>query len=87
MTDASANSADDWLDGAVNLHDASGGLSEAVLSAALCGSMEGHLAAHADRESGSINEPMPSAPLPPRDSDVLVARGGFRTLAEGAKVE
>ena len=86
MTDASANSADGWLDGAVNPRDAPGGLSEAVLSAALWRAREGHLAAHGDRVSGYINELMPSAPLPPRDSDALVTRD-LRPLAEGAKVE
>lgn len=37
--------------------------------------------------SGNTNEPMPSPPFPPRDSDALVARDGFRTLADGARVE
>jgi hypothetical protein len=37
--------------------------------------------------SGNTNEPMPSPPFPPRNSDALVARDGFRTLADGAKVE
>jgi hypothetical protein len=37
--------------------------------------------------SGITNEPVPSAPLRPRDSHALVARAGFRALAGGAKVE
>jgi hypothetical protein len=37
--------------------------------------------------SGNNNEPTPSPPFPPRDSDALVARDGFRTLADGARVE
>ena len=37
--------------------------------------------------SGNTNEPMPSPPLRPRDSHALVARDGFRALADGAKVE
>jgi hypothetical protein len=64
-----------------------GGLSAAALSAARCGSMKGHLAAPGRRVSGNTNEPMPSPPFPPRDSDALVARDGFRTLADGARVE
>jgi hypothetical protein len=72
------------LTGPLNPRDAPGGLSEAVLSAALCGSMKGHLAAPGQRVSRDTNAPMP---LRPRDRDALVARDGFRTLAEGAKVE
>jgi hypothetical protein len=89
MTDASASSMPlmTVLTGPFNRRDAPGGLSEAMLSAALCGSMEGHLAAPGNPVSGNTNEPMPSPPFPPRNSDALVARDGFRTLAEGAKVE
>ena|SRR5688572_25807350 len=75
------------LTGPFNGRDAPGGLSEAVFSAALCGSMEGHLAAPGQRVSGDTNAPMRSPPLRPRDSDALVARDGFRTFAEGATVE
>jgi hypothetical protein len=75
------------LTGPLNPRDAPGGLSEAVLNAAPCGSREGHLAAPGDRVSGDSNAPMPSPPLRPRDSDALGARDGVRTLAEGAKVE
>jgi hypothetical protein len=49
--------------------------------------VKGHVAAPGQRVSGNSNEPMPSPPSPPRDSDALVARDGFRTLAGGAKVE
>jgi hypothetical protein len=73
--------------GPFNRRDAPVGLSEPVLSAAPCGSMEGHLAAPGQRVSGDTNAPMPSPPLPPRDSDALAARDGLRTLADGAKVE
>jgi len=72
------------LTGPFNRRDAPGGLSEPVLSAALCGSMEGHLAAPGHRVSRDTDAPMPSRP---RDSDALVARDGLRTLAAGAKVE
>lgn len=75
------------LTGPLNPRDAPGGLSEAVLSAALSRSMEGHLAAPGDRVSGDTNAPMPSPPLRPRNSDALGARDGLRTLAEGATVE
>jgi hypothetical protein len=37
--------------------------------------------------SGDTEEPMPSPPLRPLDGHALVARGGFRGLAGGAKVE
>ena len=59
------------LTGPMNRRDAPGGLSEPVLSAALCGSMEAHLAAPGHRVSGDTNAPMPSRP---RDSDALGAR-------------
>jgi hypothetical protein len=86
MTDASPNSMPlmTVLTGLLNRRDAPGGLSAAVLSAALCGSMNGHLSAPGHRVSGNTNEPMPSPPFPPRNSDALVARDGFRTLADGA---
>lgn len=89
MTDASANSLPlmTVVTELFNPRDAPGGLSETVLSAALCGSMKGHLAAPGHRVSGNTNEPMPSPPFPPRDSDALVARDGFRPLAGGARVE
>jgi hypothetical protein len=87
MTDQRQHAAHDCLDRAVQPRDAPGGLSEPVLSAALCGSMEGHLAAPGQRVSGDTNAPMPSPPLRPRDGDALVARDGRRTLAEGATVE
>ena len=88
MTDErQRHAADDCLDGAFNRPDAPGGLSEAVLGAALCGSMEGHLAAPGQRVSGDTNAPMPSPPLRPRDSDALVERDCLRTLAEAATVE
>ena len=77
----------DCLDGAVEPRDAPAGVSEAVLSAGLCRSMEGHLAAPGDRVSGDTNAPMPSPPLRPRNCDALGARDGLRTLAEGATVE
>jgi hypothetical protein len=72
------------LTGPFNRRDAPGDLSEAVLSAALCGSMKGHLAAPGPGVSRDTNAPMP---LRPRDRDALVARDGLRTLAGGAKVE
>jgi hypothetical protein len=37
--------------------------------------------------SGDTNEPIPSPPLPSRDSHAVVARDGFRALAGGAKLE
>jgi hypothetical protein len=85
MTDTSANSMP-LMSVLTELFnpDAPSGLSEAVLSAAPRGSMKGHLAAPGDRVSGDTNEP---PPLPPRDSDALVARDGFRTLADGARVK
>jgi hypothetical protein len=72
------------LTGPFNRRDAPGGLSEPVLNAAPCGSMEGHLATPGQRVSGDTNAPMP---LRPRNSGALGARDGVRTLAEGAKVE
>ena len=89
MTDASADSMPlmTVLTGLFNPGDAPGGLSEPVLSAALCRSMEWHLAAPGHRVSGHANEPMPSPPFAPRDSDALVARDGLLALADGAKVE
>jgi hypothetical protein len=71
------------LTGPVNRRD-SGGLSEPVLSAALCRSMEAHLAAPERRVSRDTNAPMPSRPC---DSDALVARDGLRALAAAARVE
>jgi hypothetical protein len=89
MTGASANSMPlmTVLTERFNPRDTRGGLSEAVLSAALCGWATGHLAAPGQRVSGNTKEPIPSPPLPARDGDALVARDGFRTLAGGAKVE
>jgi hypothetical protein len=89
VTDASATSVPlmTVLRELFNSRDAPGGLSEAVLSAARCGWVKGRLAAPGQRVSGNTSEPMPSPPLPPRDSDALVARDGFRALAGGAKVE
>jgi hypothetical protein len=85
MTDQrQQRAAHDCLDGAGHRRDAPGGLSEPVLSAAFCRSMEGHLAAPGHRVSRDTNAPMPSRP---RDGDELVARDGLRTLAAGAKVE
>jgi hypothetical protein len=49
--------------------------------------MKGHLAAPGHRVSSDTNAPMPSPPFPPRDSDALVARNGFRALADGATIE
>ena len=72
------------LTGPVNRRDAPGGLCEPVLSAAVCRSMEAHLAVPGQRVSGDTNVPMPSRP---RDGDALVARDGFRALAAGARVE
>ena len=43
------------LTGPLNPRDAPACVSEAVLSAALCPSMEGHLAAPGDRVSGDTN--------------------------------
>ena len=87
MTNASPNSTPlmTALTGLFNPRD--GGLPAAVLSAALRGSIDGHLAAPGHRVSGDTNEPMPSPPFPPRDGDAVVARDGFRMLAGGAKVE
>ena len=76
--------AHDCLDGPVNHRDAPGGLSEPVLSAALCRSLEAHLAVPGHRVSRDTDAPIPSRP---RDSDALVARDGLRALAAGAKVE
>jgi hypothetical protein len=73
-----------FLTGPVNRRDAPGGLSEPVLSAAVCRSMEAHLAAPGHRVSRDSNAPMASWP---GDSDVLVARDGLRALAAGARVE
>ena len=73
----------DCLDGPVNGRDAPGGLSEPVFSAALCRSMQAHLAARGHWVSGDTDAPMPSRP---RDSDALVARDGLRALAAGAGV-
>jgi hypothetical protein len=89
MTDASPNSVPlmTVVTGLFNPRDAPGGVSAAVLSAARCGSIDGHLAAPGNRVSGDTNEPMPSPPFPPRDSDALVARVGLGTLADGARVE
>ena len=89
MTDASANGMPliSVLTELCNPRDAPGGRPEAMLSAAQCGPIKGHLAAPGHRVSGDTNEPMPSPPLPPRDSDALVARDGFRALADGASVE
>ena len=89
MTDAGADimSLMTVLDGAVQPRDAPGGLSEAVLDAALCGWVKGHLAAPGQRVSGDTDEPMPSPPLRRRDGHALVARDGFRAAAGGAKVE
>jgi translation initiation factor IF-1 len=67
------------LTGPIYRRGAPGGLSEPVLGAALCGSIERHLVAPGQRVSGDTNAPMP---LRPRDSDALVARDGLRTLAE-----
>jgi hypothetical protein len=88
MTDVSASSMPlvTVLAEPFNPRDAPGGLSEAVLSAAVRGSIEGRLAAPGHRVSGYTNGPMLSLPFAPGDSDALVARDGFRTLAEGAKV-
>ena len=47
----------------------------------------GHLAPPGERVSGNTKEPSPSPPLRPLDGHALVARGGFRALAGGAKVE
>ena len=68
----------------VNRRDAPGGLSEPVLGAALCRSMEAHFAVPGHRLSRDTNAPMPSRP---RDSDALVARDGLRALAAAARVE
>ena len=68
----------------VNRRDAPGGLSEPVLGAAVCRSMEAHLAVPGHRVSRDPNAPMPSRP---RDSDALVARDGLRALAAAARVE
>src|SRR5687768_11068914 len=80
MTDASANSMPlvTALTGLFNRRAAPDGLSEPVLSAAPCGSIDGHLAAPGHRASGDTNKPMPSPPFPPVDSDAL---------AEGTRVE
>ena len=72
------------LTGPVDCRDAPGGLSEPVLGAAVCRSMQAHLAALGQRVSGDTNAPMPSRR---RDSDALVARDGLRALAAAAKVE
>ena len=74
----------DFLTGPVNRRDAPGGLSEPVLSAAVCRSMQAHLAVPGQRGSGDTNAPRLSRP---RDSDALVARVGLRALAAGARVE
>jgi hypothetical protein len=58
-----------------------------VLNLALCGWVNGHLAAAGARVSGNTNEPVTSPPLRPRDSHALVARDGFRALPGGATVE
>jgi hypothetical protein len=89
MTGASANGMPliSVLTELCNPRDAPGGLPEAMLSPAPCGPIKGHLAAPGHRGSGDPNKPMPSPPLPPRDNDALVARDGFRTLADGASVE
>jgi hypothetical protein len=89
MTDASANgmpliSVSTEL---CNPRDPPGGLPEAMLSAALCGPMKGHLACVRTPGHRRYQRAEPSPPLPPRDSDALGARDGFRTLADGAKVE
>jgi hypothetical protein len=85
MTDQrQQHAADAVLTGPFNRRGAPGGLSQPLLGAALCGSMEGHLAAPGHRVSGDTNAPMPS---PPRDSDALVARDGLRTLARRTKLE
>src|SRR5687768_7463430 len=86
MTDASPNSMPlmTGLTGPLCRRGAPGGLSEAVLGAALCGSMEGLLVAPGQRVGGNTNALMR---LSPRNSDALVVRDGFRTLAEGAKLE
>ena len=72
------------LTGPVNRRDAPGGLSEPVLGAALCRSMEVHLAVPGHRVSRDTNGPVPSRP---RYSDALVARDGLRALAAAARVE
>jgi hypothetical protein len=77
--------AHDCLDGLFNRRAV--GLSEAVLNVALCGSVKGHLAAPGAARERRYQRPMPSPPLPPRDSHALVARDGFRALAGGAKLE
>jgi hypothetical protein len=88
MTDVSANSMPivTVLAELFNPRDAPGGVSEAVLGAAVRGSIEGRLAVPGHRVSGYTNGPMLSPPFAPGDSDAL-ARDGFRTRAEGAKVE
>jgi hypothetical protein len=84
MTDASADSMPLMAVSTGLFHpaDAPGGPSEAVR-----GSMKRHLAAPGHRVSGHANEPMPSPPFAPRDSDALVACVGLLALADGAKVE
>ena len=72
----------DFLTVPVNRRDA-GGLSEPVLSAALCRSMQAHVAAPGQRVSCDTNAAMASRP---RESDVLVACDGLRALAAGARV-
>ena len=71
------------LTGPVNHRDAPGGLCEPVLGAALCRSMQAHLAAPGQRVSRDTNAPIPPRP---RDSDALVARDGLCALAAGAGV-
>jgi len=73
----------DFLTESVDRRDVPGGVSEPVLSVAVCRSMEAHLAAPGQRVSGDTNAAMPSRR---RDSDVLVARDGLRALAAGARV-
>jgi hypothetical protein len=67
----------------VDRRDAPGGLSEPVLSAALCRSMQAHLAAPGQWVGGDISAAMSSRPC---EGDALVGRDRVRALAAGARV-